>query len=195
MAPHISDFLSQELKTRSLSQSDLARNAGLGTASISKWLSGTAVPDEKSCLKIAVALRDDPIRLLKLAGHNDFAELLQKFLPAEGRELTEIDLYQNPAHAELHLKLQGYLSVGMMEETVRSVFEQLDYTEVKSSLAKTPTSELSDALTNCLELPSGIQRILSMELNRRSQDLPDGQLAEIMQYIQSTRSPKKNPQK
>lgn len=194
MAPQISEFLSRELKERSISQSDLARNAGLGTASISKWLSGTAVPDEKSCLKIAVALRDDPIRLLKLAGHNDFAELLQKFLPAEGRELTEIDLYQNPEHAELHLKLQGYLSV-RMERTVRSVFEQLDYTEAKLWLAETPTSELSEVLKNCRELPSSVQRILSMELNRRGQDLPNGQLAEIMQYIQSTRSPKKNPQK
>jgi transcriptional regulator with XRE-family HTH domain len=61
-------WLSKELEGRKWSQGELARQAGMSRAFVSRVLSGDASPSTNFCYKIAAALGESPEKVLRLAG-------------------------------------------------------------------------------------------------------------------------------
>lgn len=63
-----SDWLLKELENRDMSQSDLARAAGLGRGTISNIMTGTRNVGQETLIKIAAALRLPPEFVFEKAG-------------------------------------------------------------------------------------------------------------------------------
>ena len=142
MFSNIADYLRSKLSEKGWRQVQLARKAKLTTGPVSNWLGGTGRPDPKSCLKIAIALDDDPVEILRLSGHSEFADVFEKFLPRDIGTLTEDDLYRNSLHAALHEKMQNYLDANL-EDEVEDALEQLN-TDLAIELVSKDVFALSD---------------------------------------------------
>lgn len=78
MSMKLSDFLKARLTAKS-SQASLARKVGVSASTVTHWMQDS-VPDFYSCLKIALAMKQDPVSIFQMAGHNDWAQLYQASL-------------------------------------------------------------------------------------------------------------------
>ena len=68
MTNELTSYLIAALDTKSWSQRELARKAGLSTTAINQIVNETARPTADTIVKLAHALGVDPIRMLRLAG-------------------------------------------------------------------------------------------------------------------------------
>lgn len=67
MSEALRGWLSHELDQRRLSQRELARQTGVSQTLVSQILSGDRNPGADFCVKVAGALGESPIKLLRLA--------------------------------------------------------------------------------------------------------------------------------
>jgi transcriptional regulator with XRE-family HTH domain len=85
-----SEWLLQELKTRGLTQSDLARSAKLGSGTLSNIMSGNRKVGQDTLAKIAFALRIPPEVVFRAAGllppHSD-----DPWVEKQTHRLSQID--------------------------------------------------------------------------------------------------------
>lgn len=63
-----STWLLKQLEERGWSQAELARRAGLGNATLSRFITETHNPGPDACLAIARALKVPPVEVFRLAG-------------------------------------------------------------------------------------------------------------------------------
>jgi transcriptional regulator with XRE-family HTH domain len=78
MQMKLADFLRERLIAKR-SQAQLARRVGVSSSTVTHWMQGS-VPDLHSCLKIAIAMKIDPVQIFQMAGHNDWAQVYQATL-------------------------------------------------------------------------------------------------------------------
>lgn len=78
------DWLLLQLEDRGWSQSELARRAGLGNATLSRIISGTRKLGPETAISIAEALGESPAKVFRLAG------LLPPINESRRREFEEI---------------------------------------------------------------------------------------------------------
>ncbi|MCL4299477.1 MAG: helix-turn-helix domain-containing protein [Anaerolineae bacterium] len=91
MSDELKAWLSQELERRKWSHTELARQAGLSQAMVSRILSGERNASINFCHKIAAVLGEPPEKILRLAGI-----LPSSPTPEEDPTLTELqDLIRN----------------------------------------------------------------------------------------------------
>ena len=90
MGDELKVWLTEELKKRGWSHSELARRAGISQFAVSSTLAGTRNAGADFCLKVALALDELPEKVFRMAG-------LLPALPApDDPNLTELrDLVEN----------------------------------------------------------------------------------------------------
>src|SRR4051812_34538522 len=71
------DYLRDKVKKR---QSDLARKINVSQPTLTRWMNGESIPDMASCLRIAVALHEDPAKIFEMVGRGDWAEIYRAAL-------------------------------------------------------------------------------------------------------------------
>jgi transcriptional regulator with XRE-family HTH domain len=78
----LSDWLRKQIRRRQWSQSDLARELGVGTGTISRWMNGRQ-PDTRYCERIADVFGVEADLVLTLAGHRPEVEPIDPDDPVE----------------------------------------------------------------------------------------------------------------
>jgi transcriptional regulator with XRE-family HTH domain len=84
MMEKFSTWLLQKIEERGWSQAELARRAGLGNATVNRFITETHNPGSDACLAIARALKVPPEEVFRIAG------ILPRFDETRVREFQEV---------------------------------------------------------------------------------------------------------
>ncbi len=110
------DLLNQWFSNNS--QDEFARAAGVTPSAVSRWKNGVAPPTFENCLRIAKAMRVDPLDIFAAAEKPEFTELYKHFLPDYAPAPAPAPLQastcpdNNPDHISYHENLERILHDG-----------------------------------------------------------------------------------
>ena len=107
MVDELGEWLNAELERRSWSMSELGRRAGYSSTQVSNVINGTAKPTAEFTIRVANALDEDAVNLLRMA------EILPALPPAASEEEKALYLFRQirrPEQREAALRMLGGLT-------------------------------------------------------------------------------------
>jgi len=149
-------WLQQQLAARGWSQNQLAREAGLTGAGISRIMTGACKPGLTTCTRLAKALNADPLELLNLTGALDAAPSTKPDAPAS--EPLFVDWLRQQMTLRNWSQNQFAREIGVNHGTLSTIFngKRRPGIETYLKIAQALGESLTEVLTRAgYNLPTG----------------------------------------
>jgi len=113
MVDELGEWLNAELTRRSWSMSELGRQAGYSSTQVSNVINGTAKPTADFTIRVANALNEDAVKLLRLADHLPAAPPVTDLGQAVCQTFRMLSVEQQRAVARIVFDMAGVEAAGI----------------------------------------------------------------------------------